>query len=164
MCQSIKLTKNKDRNNDIAAGVVDNPDNSIPFEITNPPSTIEYTLLDINCTPPKLLAPGLLPTNVPAPLPVTFSTPKTEKFLSCYHDNVNDRLCSHEVNSFPDAIPDMSLVLYKFGIHTNFRVVPLRTYLRTVKAFVELDPNNISISQRIRTMVRTAKNTNGVKH
>ena len=65
--------------------------------------------------------------------------------------------------STADSIADMEGVLAKFGIDTNFRSVPLK-YYRPMETDAADSDHELTISQRIKTLVRKAKNSHTHKH
>ena len=72
---------------------------------------------------------------------------------------MSDDTDAHEVSTASDSIPDMAEVLEKFGIRDHFVEIPLQDYLEKIEfATIATSPENFSISQRIKSMVRAARN------
>ena len=97
-------------------------------------------------------------------LPVSHSTPNSSQQRTIT-SQIDNTYAHEKSNSTIDSIPDMAVVLAKFGIKNNFMELPLQDYLQKIEfGASDRSPENFTISQRIKTMVRAARSTNIVKH
>lgn len=85
---------------------------------------------------------------------------KTAQNPTQTHESLNPSTQNSSEDTY-DSITDMSLVLEKFGVSTDFWEIPYSDYLYYM-VFDTVNPvnDNTTISQRIKSMVRAARNKN----